>query len=158
MHDSIGLGLVFRVWSYVTTLVTLFPYVVLLQLDLTTSGYLNTGYNMTFVNKKWLCKHAPDKIILKMAIPLKIYSIRTSKYKFDKLILMPIYFLRVDKHKQLIYTCIYCKMHLVDYLKTNILVGNNIIILKGIIIDLANSITFITNCNVLIAITTRQRG
>lgn len=93
-----------------------------------------------------------------MAIFLKMHSIRAFKHELDKFVLMPIYFLGVEKYKQLVYACIYRKMHLIDGLKANILVKNNIMALKDLMIDLANFITFISSCNVWIAIIARQRG
>lgn len=113
---------------------------------------------MTLVDREWLCKHALDEKILKMAVPLKVRGIRASKHESDEFVSMPIYFLGVDEHKQPVYTCIHRAMHLIDSLKANLLVGNDIIAPKGIMIDLANSTTFITSCNVWIAITARQRG
>ena len=71
---------------------------------------------------------------------------------------MPIYFLGVDKHKQPVYACIYREMYLVDSLKANMLVENDIIAPKSIMIHLANSTAFITSCNVRIAITAGQQG
>lgn len=103
---------------------------------------------MILVNREWLYKYIPDEKILEMAVPLKLRSIRTSKHESDKFVSMSIYFLEVDKHKQLVYTYIYCKMYLVDSLKANILVENNIIVLEGIMIDLANFTIFITSYNI----------
>lgn len=93
-----------------------------------------------------------------MAVSLKVRGIEASKHESDKFVSMPIYILGVNKHKEPVYTCIYHEMHLIDGLKANMLVGNDIITPEGIMIDLANSTTFITSCNVRIAITARQRG
>lgn len=113
---------------------------------------------MTLVDKEWLCKHTPDEKILKMAVPLRVHGIGTSKHESDEFVSMAIYFLGVDKHKQLVYACIHREMHLVNGLKANMLVGKDIIMPKSIMIDLANSITFITSCNIRIAITARERS
>ncbi len=91
-----------------------------------------------------------------MAVPLKVRGIGASKHESDEFVLMPIYFLTFDEHKQPVYARIYRKMHLIDGLKANMLVGNDIIALESIMIDLANPTAFITSCNVWIAITARQ--
>lgn len=49
-------------------------------------------------------------------------------------------------------------MDFVNSLKANMLVENDIIIPKGIIIDLANSTIFLTSCNIWIAITAKQKS
>lgn len=85
---------------------------------------------------------------MKIVVFLKVHSIKTFKHKLDKFILMLIYFLRIDKYKQPVYACIYYKIHLIDSLKANMLVKNDIIMLEGIIINLANFIIFISSCNI----------
>ncbi len=113
---------------------------------------------MIFVDREWLYRHAPDKKILKMAVPLKVRSIRASKHESDECVSMPIYFLGVDEHKQPVYARNYREMHLLNALKANILVGNDIIAPEDIMIDLANSTAFIISCKVRIAIKAGQRG
>lgn len=113
---------------------------------------------MIFVDEKWLCKYALDEIILKIVVLLKVCGIRASKHESNEFVSMPIYFLGVNKYKQPVYACIHRKIFLVDGLRANMLVGNNIIVPEGIMIDLANSTAFITSRNVWIAIIARQRG
>lgn len=113
---------------------------------------------VTLVDKEWLCQHVPDEKILKMLVFLKVRGIRASKHELDKFLLISIDFLGFDEHKQPVYARIYREMHLVDGLKANILVENDIIAPEDIMIDLANSTTFITSYNVRIAITARQKG
>lgn len=96
---SISSGLAFKDWSYMIALVTLSPYAMPFQSDSAASYCLNRGCGVTLINKKWLCNHAPDKKILKMAVPLKVRGIGASKHESDKFLSMPIYFLRVDKQK-----------------------------------------------------------
>lgn len=148
MLDNINSGFAFRDWSYVTALITLSPHAMPLQSDLAILYCLDTSCGVTFVNRKWLYKYAPEENILKMAVFSKVRSIKSSKHESDKFLSMPIYFLRIDKQKQLVYTCIYYNMHLVDGLKANMLIRNNIIMLKGIMIDLANFIVIISSCNI----------
>ena len=54
--------------------------------------------------------------------------------------------------------CIRCELHIVDNLKANILIGNNIIGAEGITIDIAKEKIYIPGCKATIPITTRQRG
>lgn len=133
--DSIGSGFAFRGWNYAIALVTLFSHVVLLWSDLASFCYFGTDCGITFVNRKWLYKYVLDKKILKMAFPLKVHGIRASKPESNKFVSIPIYFLRIDKHKQLVYTCIYYKMYMFDNLKANMLMRNDIVVSKNIIID-----------------------
>lgn len=71
---------------------------------------------------------------------------------------MPINSFGADKYKQPLYGCIHRQIHLIDGLKANMLVKNNINGPKSIMIDLANSTAFIINYNIWIAITDRQKG
>ncbi len=93
-----------------------------------------------------------------MAVLLKVRGIEASKHESDEFVSMPIHFLEVDEHKQQVYPRIYREMQFVDGLKASMLVENDIIAPECIMINFANSIAFITSCNVRIAITTRQQG
>ena len=156
--DNIGSGLAFRGCSYKTASFTLLLHAMPLQSDLAASCCLDSGYGMTLVDGEWLFRHAPDEKILKRAVPLKVRNIRASKHESDEFVSMPICFLGVNKHKQPVYTRIDREIHLVDGLKANMLLGNDTIVLESIMINLANSTTFTTSCNVQIAIKARQRG
>lgn len=114
--------------------------------------------SVTLIDKKWLCKHASGEKLLKMAVSLKMRGIGASKHELNEFILMPIYSLGVNKHKQPVYAWTHREIYLVDGLKANMLIENDIIMPEDIMIDLANTTAFITSCNIKIAITARQRG
>lgn len=96
--------------------------------------------------------------MLKMATPLKVRSIETLKHKTDKYILEALYFPAISNKGQRIVACIRCKLYLVDNLRANILIGNDIIGTKGITIDIAKKKTYVPSCKAPLLISARQQG
>lgn len=95
--------------------------------------------------------------ISKMAIPLKVRGIGSAKYNFDEFISVLLYFLGRNKSKQLVYVRVDRELYLVDGLKANMLIGNNIIGPERISIDIAEKIALVASCRVCIPINARQR-
>ena len=72
-----------------------------------------------------------------MSIPLKIRVIDTSKYKTLEYVIIPIYLQEVNnRNNSLILVYFRKELYLVDSLRVKILIENNIISHKGIIISL----------------------
>ena len=92
-----------------------------------------------------------------MALSLKVRGIGTNKYKTDKFIVILVYFsYKYDAIDVL--ARIYRKFYLVDDLRVQILIGNNIIRLEKIIIDVDGKIaTFSKYNNTVVTIEPIQR-
>lgn len=70
-----------------------------------------------------------------MPVPFKIRGISTSKHKSENFALTTVYISCFDKNGHEVYTSITCKLHLVDGLKANMLVGNDVLCIKGFAIN-----------------------
>lgn len=78
-----------------------------------------------------------------MANLLKVKSIRSSKYESNKFILLPLYFLSKNNKRQVVCGKIDCKLYLVNGLRANIFVGNNIFGTKQILIDIEKKLQIV---------------
>ena len=72
-----------------------------------------------------------------MVTSLKVRGIGISKYKTSEYITILIYLPGIDKSSKLILVYFRKELYLVDSLRSKILIGNNIINLEGIVINLA---------------------
>ena len=93
-----------------------------------------------------------------MVTLLKVRGIKTSKHELDKFVSMFLYFSGINLTKRMAYAHIHREFYLVDGFKANLLVGNNILATKIVIIDLANKSAMISSCQVTISITASPRG
>lgn len=108
--------------------------------------FFDTGYDVTFVNCTCFFDKVLTKKILKIITLLKVRDIETSKHKLNKFISRFFYFSDIDSTNCLAYTHIHREFYLVDGLKANLLVGNNILAIERVVIDLANKFAMISSC------------
>ena len=71
---------------------------------------------------------------------------------------MSFYFPGINSTNRPAYAHIYKELYIVKGLKANLLVGNNILDMERVIIDLANKSAMISSCQVTISVVTRLRG
>ncbi len=76
----------------------------------------------------------------------------TIKYLSNKYIILSLYFSNKDRKKNLIIAKIIRKVYLINNLKTNILIKNNLIDSKEITIDINNKLVFINSCDVIVLV------
>lgn len=122
------------------------------------NGCIDTGCGTTLIDQNWLKAQLPEAKILKMATPLKVRGIRTSKHKTDKYVLETLYFPAINNKGQQVIVCIRYELHLIDNLKVNILIGNDIISAEGITINIAKERAYIPGYKTIVPITARQHG
>ena len=112
----------------------------MVKLYLDTKGdniYIDTRYSVTLINKSKLLLELLDIYITKMSISLKVRGVGTSKYKTLEYVIISIYFLGVNNKNNSLFLVYFCKkLYLIDSLRAKILIGNNIISLEGIVINL----------------------
>lgn len=123
---------------------------IFLQTDAISLCWLDTSCNVTLVNWVWLLKKAAAEKIWKMANLLKVRGIRSSKHESDKFISMFLDFSDINSRNRPIYLQIYWKLHLVEGLKANLLVSNNILATEELIINIANKTAIISRCQIII--------
>lgn len=86
---------------------------------------------------------------------LKVRDIWALKYKSAQFTALSLYFPGENKAGQQMYAPMRCKLYLVDGLQANILVENNILSLKGFVINFNKNCALISSCKVTIPINTR---
>lgn len=87
-----------------------------------------------------------------MALPLKVKSMRSSKPKSDEFVSMSLYFLGTNSKNRSFYTQISQELYLVKGLKANLLIGNEILAIKKLIINITNKTAMISSCEVIISV------
>lgn len=120
--------------------------------------YLDTRCGVTFIDKSWLLRHLLEQKLSMMSTPLKVKRIRVSRYKTKKFAALSLYFPGKDGAGKLVYTLLRCKIHLVEGLRRNLLIGNDIISLDHFVIDIKKKTTLIGSCGVTVLISARQKG
>ena len=93
-----------------------------------------------------------------MATPLKVRGIGSSRHESDEFVSMSLYFPGIDSINRLVYAHIHRELHIVERLKANLLVGNNILAMERVIINLANKSAMISSCQVTLSVAARPRG
>ena len=131
INSNLRNSFAFRSQSYATTLVKL-------RLDAKDNNiYIDTGYGIILINKSWLLLELLDVYIARISILLKVRGVGILKYKTSEYIIILIYLSSIDKSSKLILVYFRKELYLVDSLRAKILIGNNIISLEDIVINLA---------------------
>ena len=93
-----------------------------------------------------------------MLTPLKVRGIGASKHEFSKFAALSLYFPGRNAIRDLIYAALRCEIYLVESLRANLLVGNDIMSPEAMVINLGKKTAIIGTCGVFIDVNTRQRG
>ena len=93
-----------------------------------------------------------------MPVPLKVRGIGASKHESGHFALTMLYIPGTNEKGHEVYASITCELHLVDGLKANILVENDVLYTEGFAINLYNSSALIHSCGVRIDINARQHS
>ncbi len=155
---SLGSGLAFRGWTYATASITLVPHLLPPTLDPAATACLDTGCGVTLIDKVWLLSYLSYQKISTMSTHLNVRGIGTSKHESAQFAALSLYFPGEDQAGQRVYASIKCELHLVDSLRANILVGNDILSPEGFVININKNHALIGSCGVTIPINTKQRG
>ncbi len=153
-----GSGLAFSGWNYVTTSITFDPAALPSPADPDGSVCLDTGCGVTLVDRDWLTKKLPSQKISTMPVPLKVRGIGASKHESGHFALTTLYIPGTDEKGREVYASITCELNLVDRLKANMLVGNDVLCTEGFAVNLYNSSALIHSYGVRIDINARQHS
>ncbi len=151
-------GLAFRGWTYATAAVTLVPQVLPLESDPSAMACLDTGCGVTLVDKDWLLRRLPGQKIKEMSTPLKVRGIGASRHESNQFAELSLFFPRENTEGEMIYASIKCELHLVEALRANILIGNDILALEGFVIDVGLGHAVVGSCGVKITIKAKQKS
>lgn len=92
-----------------------------------------------------------------MATLLKVRSMGSSKHELDEFVSISLYFSGIDSTNRPAYAHMHRELHIVKELKANLLVGNDILAMERVIIDLANKSAMISSCQVTISVAVRLK-
>ena len=157
-NKVVGSKYAFNGWNYAMATVCLMLGEILLHTDVTSLCCLNIGCGVTFVDRAWLLEKALTNKILKMATPLNVRGIGSSRHELVESVSMSFYYPGIDSINCLAYAHIHRELHIVKRLNANLLVVNNILATERVIFDLANKSAMISSCQVTISVATRPRG
>lgn len=87
-----------------------------------------------------------------MANPLHIRGIATATYFLKNYIYVPFYFPRINNDSKPVLAEIKRKVYIIKRLKAKMLVGNDILVPEGFVLDLSNKEATISSCNTKIQI------
>ena len=93
-----------------------------------------------------------------MSTSLKVRGIGASKHKSGEFAAFSLYFPGKNNIGQLVYASLTCEIHLVEDLRANLLIGNDIMSPEGFIINVKGKKALIDSCEVTIPIDVRQHG
>lgn len=129
-----------------------------LHTNITLLCCLDTGCGVILVDRTWLFDKAPIEKILKIATLLKVKSIKTLRHESNKFVSMSLYFLGIDSTNRPAYAHIHRKLYLVNGFNAHLLVGNNILTRKRVVINLTNKSALISSYQVTISVTAKSWG
>ena len=155
---AMGSGLAFRGWTYATAAVTLVPQVLPLETDPSATACLNIGCGVTLVDKNWLLRQLSHQKIKEMSTPLKVRGIGTSKHESAQFAEVSLFLPGESNEGQKVYASIRCELHLVEGLRANILIGNDMLAPESFVLNISLGHALVGSCGVKIIIRARQRG
>ena len=153
-----GSGLAFRDWSYATTSITFDPAILPAISDPDTLVCLDTGCGVRLVDKAWLVKKHLSQKISTMPVPLKVRGIGASRHESGEFAFTALYMPGLNQEGSEVYAYVQCKLHLVDGLKANMLIGNDVLYTESFTINLASASAHILSCGVTIVINARNHS
>ena len=135
--------------------VTLIPQVLPLESDPSATACLDTGCGVTLVDKDWLLRQLPGQKIKEISTFLKVRRIGASKHEFNQFAELSLFFPGENTEGEMVYTSIKCELHLVEALRANILIGNDILAPEGFVINIGLGHAVVGSCGVKIAVGAR---
>lgn len=109
-------------------------------------------------DKDWILSQVLRNKVKSMTSFLHVKSIGTAIHLSKNFIHIPFYFFGTNNNSKSVLAEIKQEVHLVEKLKIEMLVGNDILVLKRFILDLSNKETTISSCNTKIKILMKFRG
>lgn len=158
MHTSLESSFSFKGWTYITAAITLAPKYFPQNSELNSTICFDISCRVIFINKYWLLKRLSNQKINIMSSSLKVRGIRASKYESSEFVALALYFPGKNGVGDLVYATLQYKIHLVESLHANLLIGNNIMSLKAMVINLGKKTVLIDACRVTIDINAKQWG
>lgn len=108
------------------------------------------------MDKVWLTKKLFFQKINAMPVLLKVKGIGAFQHKSEEFALVAIYISGLNDDCSEVYACIKCKLRLIERLKVNMFISNDVFYTKGFLINLVDASVYISSCGVNITISTKH--
>ena len=147
-NKNIEIEYKFRNWQYVIA-----------QLSLTedasnTSKCIDSEVEITLANTQFFKAQIKNFVSIRiMIILITVRSLEANRHSSDKYVIVSMYFKSKNVHENAMRAMITREVHLIDELKINILIDNDILDSKLFDISMFNKSTYIESCDVTISIT-----
>ena len=151
--ENLGFGLGFRNWNFIEGAV---------KFTLegpSTDCCLDTGCGSTLGDREWISRDIPNAKVHLMANPLRVRGIGSNTHETKEYILVPFY-MPASKASDgtSVLACITREIHIVDGLKANMLIRNDVLGPEEFVIDINKKKAYIGSCDVNISLQVRPRG
>lgn len=128
------------------------PKYLLQSFDPDFTACFDTSCGVTLVDKHWLSKRLPNQKINTISLLLKVRGIKASKHESSEFVALALYFSDKNGVRDLVYAVLQCEIHLVEGICANLLISNNIMSSKAMVINLGKKTALISACKVTINI------
>ena len=151
--EDVGTGHAFRNYHYAMAMAKLAKKCVLENIC------LDTGCSVSLADRAWIKECLPDVEIRKMASPITVRGLGSSRHQTDEYVILSIYLPGKTKDGQEVTAKTAPReIHLVDELKAKMLVGMDIMKPEGIDILSSRSVASISSCKVHVPIELKPKG
>ena len=141
----------FRKWQYATKDVNL------TKDEKASSACWNTEAEITLTDTKFFTQNSKDIRIRTMTTSITVRELNIQKHSSDKYVIAFMYFPSVDDTGRSVRAMIIRKIHLIDNLKINLLIENDILSPKLIDISASTNSAYIESCGITVSIRLRSR-
>lgn len=93
-----------------------------------------------------------------MSTSLKVKRIRALRYKSEEFAALFLYFPEKDGVGKLVYALLRCEIHLVEGLRANLLIKNDIMLSENFVINIKKKTTLIGSCVVIVLSVQNKEG
>ena len=139
----------FKEWQYVIVQVSLFSEVK------SNFDCIDSETEIILMNEKFFNQKIMNVLIKIMTTSISVKDLKAIKHSTNKYAMLSMYFSETNSSDTSTKTVITREIHLVDDLKANLLIKNDILDSKQVDIFNSTEIAFIDSCDVTISITTR---
>ena len=144
-NKNVDIDYEFREWKYVRVFATL-SFIIESK-----HACLDTNVNIIFVDREFFKKQTSNISIRIMTISISIRDFDTTQHWFSDYVITLIYFSN-KKNEIVVKTMITREIHLIDDLKINMFIENDLMKSKKIDINVTKRIAHIDNCDVIVAL------
>ena len=151
VFKNLDIDFEFRSWSYVKENVSL------IENEKKSDVCFDIDVSVTLINATFFHRQNSEVSIRQMITSLTVRDLDTSQHQSSNYAIVSMYFVDV-KNDSSVKTLIRREVHLVDNLKVNMLIDNDVTVSESVVLDLVKKQALIDSCDVTIALDVRSRA